>query len=143
MWVDFKKAPNLMVAEMWKEILEAEGLPTRILPEGDILDWGERVPFRIMVPKGREHVAEEILRTLSDDTRELYLDHFLSAPGLLCHHWPLHTSLLQPLRPDRRLDNHLLHRVCPRSLHLDPWVGDIPGGQTYLRALDLVHGRGV
>ncbi|MCZ6536107.1 MAG: hypothetical protein V3U95_02980 [Dehalococcoidia bacterium] len=64
MWVDFMKAPNLMVAEMWKEVIEAEGLPVRLLPEGNILDWGERVPFRIMVPRGREHVAEEILRKL-------------------------------------------------------------------------------
>ena len=64
MWVEFKQAPNLMMAEMWKEVLEGEGLPTRILPEGDILDWGERVPFKIYVPKGREHVAEEILRKL-------------------------------------------------------------------------------
>ncbi|SVC03150.1 uncharacterized protein METZ01_LOCUS256004 [marine metagenome] len=53
-----------MLAEMWKEVLEGEGLPTRILPECDILDWGERVPFNIYVPKGREHVAEEILRKL-------------------------------------------------------------------------------
>ena len=53
-----------MMAEMWKEVLEGEGLPTRILPEGDILDWAERVPFGIYVPKGREHVAEEILRKL-------------------------------------------------------------------------------
>ncbi len=53
-----------MLAEMWKEVLEGEGLPTRILPEGDILNWGERVPFNIFVPKGREHVAEEILRKL-------------------------------------------------------------------------------
>jgi len=53
-----------MLAEMWKEVLEGEGLPTRILPEGDIQDWAERVPFRIYVPKGREHVAEEILRKL-------------------------------------------------------------------------------
>ena len=64
MWVEIKKVPNLMTAEMWKEVFEGEGLPTRILPEGDILDWGERVPFRVMVPRGREHVAEEILRKL-------------------------------------------------------------------------------
>ncbi len=64
MWVVFKRAPNLMAAEIWKEALEAEGLPSRILPEGDICDWGERVPFRIYVPKGREHVAEEIVRKL-------------------------------------------------------------------------------
>ncbi len=64
MWTEFKKVSNLMTAEMWKEILEGEGLPTRILPDGDILDWAEHIPFRIMVPKGREHVAEEILRKL-------------------------------------------------------------------------------
>ena len=64
MWVEFKKAGNLMLAEMWKEVLEGEGLPAKILPEGNILDWGERVPFVVYVPKGREHVADEILRKL-------------------------------------------------------------------------------
>ena len=63
MWVDYKKAPNLMIAEMWKNLLEGEGVPTKIVPEGeDITEWGERVPFRILVPSGREHVADEILR---------------------------------------------------------------------------------
>ena len=64
MWVEYKKAPNLIIAEMWKQLLEGEGLPTRLLPEGDIRDWGEQVAFRIMVPRGREHVADEILRKL-------------------------------------------------------------------------------
>ncbi len=64
MWVDYLKAPNLIVAEMWKNLLEGEGLPTMILPEGDILDWAEESPFKVMVPRGREHVADEILRKL-------------------------------------------------------------------------------
>jgi len=64
MWVDYLKAPNLIVAEMWKQLLEGEGLPTHLLPEGDILDWSERASFRVMVPRGREHVADEILRKL-------------------------------------------------------------------------------
>ena len=64
MWVNYRKAPNLMIAEMWKDVLEGEGLPTKIIPEGDILVWGERVPFRVLVPRGREHVADEILRKL-------------------------------------------------------------------------------
>ena len=51
MWVDYREAPNLVVAEMWKNVLEGEGLPTKILPEGDITTWGERVPFRVMVPR--------------------------------------------------------------------------------------------
>ena len=62
--MDYRKAPNLMIAEMWKDVLEGDGLPTKILPDGDILDWGERVSFRVLVPKGREHVADEILRKL-------------------------------------------------------------------------------
>jgi len=64
MWVEYRSAPNLLIAEMWKDVLEGEGLPTKIIPEGDILTWSERVPFQIMVPKGREHVADEILRKL-------------------------------------------------------------------------------
>ena len=64
MWINYRKANNLTIAEMWKDVLESEGLPTKILPDGDVLEWGERVAFRIMVPKGREHVADEILRKL-------------------------------------------------------------------------------
>lgn len=64
MWVEYKTAPNLMIAEMWKDVLESDGLPTKILPLGDILTWGERVPFKVYVPKGREHVADEILRKI-------------------------------------------------------------------------------
>ena len=64
MWVEFRKASNLMLAEMWREVLEGEGLPARILPEGEVLDWSEGARFNIYVPKGREHVAEEILRKL-------------------------------------------------------------------------------
>ena len=64
MWIEYKKVPNLVTAEMWKDVFEAEGLPTKILPEGDIIDWSERVPFVVYVPKGREHVADEILRKL-------------------------------------------------------------------------------
>ena len=61
-WVPYKKAPNLMMAEMWKQLFEAEGLPTRILPEGEIRTWSETARFVVYVPRGREHVAEEILR---------------------------------------------------------------------------------
>ena len=64
MWVEYRTAPNLMIAEMWKDVLESDGLPTKILPVGDILTWGERVPFVVYVPKGREHVADEILRKI-------------------------------------------------------------------------------
>ena len=64
MWTDYKKASNLMSAQMWKDVLEGDGLPTKILPDGDIMTWSERSTFRVLVPKGREHVADEILRKL-------------------------------------------------------------------------------
>lgn len=64
MWTDYKKASNLMSAQMWKDVLEGDGLPTKILPDGDIRTWSERSTFRVLVPKGREHVADEILRKL-------------------------------------------------------------------------------
>lgn len=64
MWVEYKRTKSLMVAESWKKVLDGEGLPAKILPVGDILDWGEDVPFMVMVPKGREHVADEIIRKL-------------------------------------------------------------------------------
>ena len=34
MWIDYKKVNNLSIAEAYKDLLEAEGLPTRIIPEG-------------------------------------------------------------------------------------------------------------
>ena len=49
---------------MWKDTLEAEGLPTKIMPASGLMQWGERATYKIYVPKGREHVAEEILRKL-------------------------------------------------------------------------------
>ena len=49
---------------MWKDALEGEGLPTKILPIDNILEWSEFSRFIVMVPKGREHVADEILRKL-------------------------------------------------------------------------------
>jgi len=64
MWIEFKRVKNQIAAEMWKDILESEGLPCRMLPDGDVLDWSERSSFVLYLPKGREHVAEEILRKL-------------------------------------------------------------------------------
>lgn len=63
-WSPYKNAPNLLLAEMWKELLEAEGLPIRILPEGDIRGWSETSRFTVYVPRGREHVADEIMRKI-------------------------------------------------------------------------------
>ena len=64
MWVPIKKVNSQIVAEMWKDALVSEGLPCRILPEQEISKWSETGSFVLYLPKGREHVGEEIVRKL-------------------------------------------------------------------------------
>ena len=64
MWVPIKKVNSQIVAEMWKDALESEGLPCRILPEQEISKSSETGSFVLYLPKGREHVGEEIVRKL-------------------------------------------------------------------------------
>lgn len=53
-----------MVAEMWKELFEGEGIPTRILPTSGIPVGQEFTGYSILIPKDREHVIKDILRKL-------------------------------------------------------------------------------
>jgi hypothetical protein len=64
MWVEIKKAPDLMLAEMWKEFFESNGVPTQILPVTGEAPGRELVAYRVLVPADKRHVIEEILRTL-------------------------------------------------------------------------------
>ncbi|HEY32704.1 MAG TPA: hypothetical protein G4O10_06325 [Dehalococcoidia bacterium] len=64
MWVEIKKTPNLMMAEMWKEFFEGEGIPTRIMPESGLPIGQELTTYRILVPEDKRHVIEEVLRKL-------------------------------------------------------------------------------
>ena len=64
MWVEIKKTPNLMMAEMWKEYFEGEGIPSRILPVTGEAPARELVPYRVFVPEDKKHVVEEMLRKL-------------------------------------------------------------------------------
>ena len=64
MWVEIKKAQNLMLAEMWKELFESEGIPTRILPTSGQPMGQELATYLILVPKDKEHVVDEVLRKL-------------------------------------------------------------------------------
>ena len=64
MWVEVKTAPNLMLAEMWKETFEGEGIPTRIMPADGLPIGQELAAYSILVPKDKEHVIKEILRKL-------------------------------------------------------------------------------
>ena len=64
MWVQIKTAPNKMIAEMWKELFEGEGIPTRFLPDSDDLHGSEASAYKILIPKLKEHVIEEVLRKI-------------------------------------------------------------------------------
>ena len=64
MWVEVKKARNLMMAEMWKELFEGEGIPTRILPLTGEAPGRELTDYRVLVPQDKKHVIEEVLRKL-------------------------------------------------------------------------------
>lgn len=52
-----------MMAEMWKELFEGEGVPTRIVPVDGARDQ-ELGVYRVMVPKDKQHVINEVLRKL-------------------------------------------------------------------------------
>ncbi|MFC2006687.1 hypothetical protein ACFLUQ_00775 [Chloroflexota bacterium] len=64
MWTEVKKAQNLITAEMWKELFEGEGIPTRILPAAGEPIGQESASYRILVPEDKEHVIQEVLRKL-------------------------------------------------------------------------------
>ena len=64
MWVQVKSAPNLIVAEMWKEFFEGEGIPTRVLSDPDRPVTGGSASYRILVSQEKVHVVEEVLRKL-------------------------------------------------------------------------------
>ena len=64
MWVEIKKANSLMIAEMWKEDFEGEGIPTRILPLSGEAPGREIAVYRVLVPEDKKHVIDEVLRKL-------------------------------------------------------------------------------
>ena len=58
MWVQVKSSSSLIVAEMWKEFFEGEGIPTHLLPSYD-----KGIPiYRVLIPEEKKHVVEEVLR---------------------------------------------------------------------------------
>lgn len=64
MWTEIKRANSLIIAEMWKELFEGEGIPTRIMPVSGGPPGREIATYSILVPKDKEHVVSEVLRKL-------------------------------------------------------------------------------
>ncbi len=53
-----------MVAEMWKELFEGEGIPTLILPVSGLPIGQEFAEYSVLIPSDKEHVIKDILRKL-------------------------------------------------------------------------------
>ena len=64
MWIEVKRAKSLMIAEMWKELFEGEGIPARLLPASGGPMGQELATYSILVPEDKKHVIEEVLRKL-------------------------------------------------------------------------------
>ena len=64
MWIEVKTAPNLMMAEMWKDLFEGEGIPTRIMPLSGLPIGQESASYRVLVPKDKKHIIDEVIRKL-------------------------------------------------------------------------------
>lgn len=64
MWVEVKKAPNLILAEMWKDFFEGEGIPSRLLPEDGLPIGQVLTSYRVLVPDDKKHLVDEMLRKL-------------------------------------------------------------------------------
>ncbi len=64
MWTELLEAKNRYIAELWKELFDAEGVATRVMVVGNPADATDLTPRKIYVPDSKTHVAEEIIRKI-------------------------------------------------------------------------------
>ena len=64
MWVKVKSAPSLIMAEMWKEFLEGEGIPVRMLPDPEKKSTRELSGYNLYVSQEKVHVFNEVMRKI-------------------------------------------------------------------------------
>jgi hypothetical protein len=63
MWTKLMEVKNGYVAKVWKDLYDAEGVATRVVPPlTDSFAWS--APREIWVPDSKTHVAAEILRKI-------------------------------------------------------------------------------
>ncbi len=66
-WTYWKTVPNLIVAEMWRGVVELGGCPVKILVDPNRFEEGIMAPHRLFVPRGKEFIAEEAMRAWSGE----------------------------------------------------------------------------
>jgi hypothetical protein len=62
MYIVMRTTPNKVTAQMWKDLIEAGGVPSMIWPDRRHRELGEAAPYVVLVPLGKDHVVEEALR---------------------------------------------------------------------------------
>ncbi len=64
MWAEVRTVPNQMFAEMWKDLFEGEGIPSKILPSDGSLTFAEGAQYKVYVPSDKAHIIDEIMRKI-------------------------------------------------------------------------------
>jgi hypothetical protein len=58
MWIEFKQENSLSAARKWKNLIEAAGIPVRLLPP----QGAEQGAYKVLVPADKAHLLAEVLR---------------------------------------------------------------------------------
>jgi hypothetical protein len=70
-WIVLTTAPDQLTAEMWKDILNQQGIPAVINPEDSVSFLGvSALPCRIMVAPSHFEPAREIIASLQAEEQE-------------------------------------------------------------------------
>ena len=64
MWAEVRTAPNKMMAKMWKDLFEGEGIPSHILPSDGSLTFADTSEYKVYVPSDKAHIIDEIMRKI-------------------------------------------------------------------------------
>jgi len=64
MWTELLEVKNRYIAELWKELFDAEGVATRVIVVGDPALVTDLTVRKIFVPDSKTHVAAEIIRKI-------------------------------------------------------------------------------
>ena len=62
MWSPLFEVKNRYIAEVWRELFNAEAVATRVIVLDDGVNTGDFAPRQIWVPDSKTHVALEIMR---------------------------------------------------------------------------------
>ncbi len=62
MWAQIRVARNLLVAETWRELLENQGIPSKIWPLDGQSHGASLADYQVLVPNDRLRVAEMVVK---------------------------------------------------------------------------------